>query len=284
MGLIELANFPVEDQLAAVAGRVNQNAQMDCVWSSEASCVEFWWPGTDISGDEIIDFVKGPSYVGGGNAAWSVGDVGHHFGIDVQRWPGDQPKQSQPRLVAAVRDYLRQGVPSLVTIPSLWNSQPTRPGYTPETPQFSTHCVVAYAIEDMSYADGIPLPSNQVWLMNPWHGVRQQVTVGWLQRRLCYGTIWPVGKFTTWRDLPAMPGYEDDGTQLRKKGSSVVFVKGFRKFALLHPELFTGVFADQEPLKNEYPFGNGSEQPLTYVKFVWTPAGGVRLEPNQLAA
>jgi hypothetical protein len=277
MSMMELANFPLRDQLAPVAGRVVQNSRMDCVWESYAACLEEQ-TGLRVSGDEVLDFIKGPTYQGAGNAAWIDGRVAEHFGARVIRFPGGAGKESQPRLMVAIRDYLAQGLPCIVTIPSAWNSQPSVAGYTPASPRFSTHAVAAYGIDrDLA-------PSGAARLMNPWHGVRQDVSVAWLQRRLCYGSIWPVQAISQWRAIAAMPGWEDDGKQLRKRGSSVVLVKGFRKYALLHPELFSGVFADQEPLKNEYPFGNGTEQPLTYVKFVWTPASGVRLEPNQLAA
>jgi len=286
MSLIHLG-VPVRNQLAPVPGRVVQNSRMDCVWESIGAITQLYWPDTRISGDEIIDFIKGPTFTGAGSAAWAVGDVGHHFGVDVTCFKSPD----QHRLISAIRDYAALGVPSLVTIPSAWNSQPTLRGYTPLTPRFSTHVCVADAIDSATQAAGV------AQLMNPWptgyvsHGGYQQVTVGWLQNRLCYGAIWPVAKYVTWRDLPMLPGWEDNGVQLRRKSaagaqeSRFYLVRGFRKFALLHPELFTGLFGDEDCLENEVPSGSSlTTQRLRYVTLIWTAGQGVRLMPNKLSA
>jgi hypothetical protein len=277
VGLVSVGNpFPIRDQLAEGPGA--QNARMDCVFDSFAACVE-QQTGAVYSGDQIVDYVKGPTYQGGGNAAWLQGDVARHFGVQIQ----PSAFTDQHRLIAGVRDYLQQRIPTLVTIPSRWNSQPTLAGYTPLTPTFSTHVCAAYAIEESLD------PNGEAWLMNPWpesyfiDGHRQQVTVGWLTSRLCYGAIWPVQALPSeWHDVAAMPGWEDDGKQLRRKGGRFVVIKGFRKFCLLHPELFTGVLAGNEPEENEKASATSSTQTFSLMRLIWTPAGGVGLLPNDV--
>lgn len=285
MSVVMLPNYPVRDQLNPLTptrdGQAPENGRMDCVFDSFSSGVEKL-TGQVYVGDDIKDFVKGQNYTGAGNAAWLTGAVAAHFGVSI--WSFNS--SDQHRLIAALRDDLAQGRPSLVTIPSAWNSQPSVAGYNPFAPNFPTHVCALYGI------DGDLNPAGEAWLMNPWPGYtwgwpdghRQRVTVAWLQRRLCYGATWPMQALPpTFHDVAALPGWEDDGKLLRKKGSPFGFVRGFRQMALLHPELFTGFFSDQEPLENERPCGAGSEQILTYVKFVWTPAGGCRLEANLAA-
>lgn len=268
MALLALPNFPIRDQLGEGPGA--QNAQMDCVFDSFAACVEKL-TGAKYSGDNILDFVKGPTYRGAGDAAWLQGDVARHFGVVIEPFKS----ADQHRLISAIRDYLAQGVPCLITIPSAWNSQPTRANYTPLKPWFPTHVCAAYAI------DSALSPTGSATFMNPWHGVRQTETVAWLQARLCYGAIWPVRLLpSAWRDVAIMPGWEDNGTQLRRKGGTFVLIRGFRAWALLHPEMFSGLLANNEPLENEHAAASVSTQKLRYVQLIWTPGGGVQLMAN----
>src|SRR6185312_2931613 len=99
-----------------------------------------------------------------------------------------------------------------------------------------------------------------------------------------YRSIWPVQAISNFRAVAAMPGWEDDGKQLRRVGGKYVVVRGFRKFLLLHPELVTGLLGNDEPLENEQSGASMSTQTFRYLRLIWTAQNGVQILANSLAA
>lgn len=148
------------------------NAGMDCVPTSIASALT-WYTGTQYYGDEIIDAVYGPRYLGG-TAAQQYIDYCQARGIKLWHIDGN-PVQ----LVDAIVRELQAGIPCLVTVPGHWND----PNATNQNPGSVTHVMVTTGYD-----------SNEqiIEVMNPWTGNFEEYSFDWFHVKLCYNQIWPL--------------------------------------------------------------------------------------------
>ena len=169
-------------------GVQDENTRMNCVFTSNADISRFDRPDLNADGDAIKDSIPayGQGYVGGASqdviirsgvldTKWGT----HSYRVDAS---GSGGQGSRRALLAQLDMLIGEGVPSIVTIPSMWGSQPNQPNYDPDHPNFWTHaCVYAGTL-----ADGTCV------LCNPWGGFLMYYAPADLALRLCYLCAYPV--------------------------------------------------------------------------------------------
>lgn len=166
-------------------GAADENARANCVFTCNAMLSRYFRPDLNADGDAIKD--SSPSY-GQGYTGFASQDTLIRDGT-LGKWGTRSWRingHDRAELLAMVITLANQGIPSIVTIPSMWGSQPSQPGYNPDNPDFYTHaCVFAGT-----------LPDGTCVLVNPWGGFLMYYSQADLALRLCYLCAYPVVKAT----------------------------------------------------------------------------------------
>lgn len=181
-----VTGVPDLDQLhePTLDGAADENTRDNCVFTCNADLSRFFRPDLNADGDAIKDSI--PAY-GQGYVGFSSQDVIIRSGELEAKWGTyswriDAPNRAN--LLEQLIALANAGTPSIVTIPSLWGSQPSQPGYNPDQPNFYTHaCVFAGTL-----ADGTCV------LCNPWGGFLMYYSQADMALRLCYLCAYPVVK------------------------------------------------------------------------------------------
>lgn len=170
-------SFDMVDQLHEPTsdGQKDENARMNCVFASYASVVMELKPGVKTNGDFIKDHAYGPGYTGGASGEHVAPFVEREWGVKTDIiHSGDRAY-----LLRVIKAELDKQHPVIISMPSAWNSQPTKAGYRPNTPNFPTHAGVAFHYTD-----------TELWVMNPWGGFVHKGTLAYWQERLCWGKVY----------------------------------------------------------------------------------------------
>jgi hypothetical protein len=167
--LVNQLNEPTED------GKSDENARMNCVVASFASVVMELKPGVITDGDYIKDKVYGQGYTGGMSGEAVAPFLLSEWGIKVDIIHSTD----RAYLMSVIKSELSQKHPVVITMPSLWNTQPTHPNYDPNKPNFGTHAGAAFECD-----------ATDLSVMNPWGGFVQTETFAWWELRLCYGKVY----------------------------------------------------------------------------------------------
>lgn len=177
MGITLTLPVPLKSQLGEVTsdGQVNENDHYNCVATSIADGLQYRLKRA-FNGDALKDAVYGQGYQGGQAAIRYVAYCAN-LGVPLEAING-----SQDQLIAALHREIEAGNPCLITMPSLWGSAPSQPGWDPRNPSGWTHV-------------GLASGDGPGWLriMNPWGGFWHDGTDDYWRLRLCYGQIWRVG-------------------------------------------------------------------------------------------
>ncbi len=259
-----LLQVPLINQVheATADGQPDENAQMNCVPASIASAVNYLL-GKTLNGDQIKDAVYGNGYTGATSADRFVPYL-QGMGITML------PHSGQPEdLIPVVRDYIANGVPCLMTIPSQWANPPDNQ----DNPSGYTHVVLACGIDHSA--------SGTITAMNPWGGFLQEQPSAWWQFRLCFNQIWSLQQEVKMSSaapsignpVAGMPDWFDDGQKLWGPVSPLDgqrhFIRGgFRDhvLAMMHAGAW---LANDMPLEEEHPNQDGSRTIQTFSYHQW---------------
>jgi hypothetical protein len=190
--MAQLANFPMQDQLTEPTedGRASENKRFNCVAVSTASGAR-WLTGVWHSGDRLKDGVYGEAYANAGTAERSyidfVAKLYEPRHVLIQRRGAANPEA----LIQAIRAEVKAGHPTVITMPSAWNTPPSDPMHPG-----SSHVGCVYQIDDDD--------SGYMTVMNPWGGFAHRRLIvsrrnsagaiselGW-REVLCYNECWPM--------------------------------------------------------------------------------------------
>lgn len=181
-------NEPTQD------GAADENNRDNCVFTCDAMLSRFYHPELNADGDAVKDSI--PAY-GQGYVGFSSQDTIIVSGVLEKRWgirSWRLEENYRADLLKRIIALADQGTPSIITIPSMWGSQPNQPGYDPDHPNFYTHaCVFAGTL-----ADGTCV------LVNPWGGFLMYYSQADLALRLCYLCAYPVAKATAPTGVPTV--------------------------------------------------------------------------------
>lgn len=181
-------NVHLIDQLTEKTydGKPLDNGPEDCVFCSAAAGTQAL-DNILVSGDELKDAAKGDNYTGGGNAAWLVPILARApYYVKLQAVGG-----TQAQLIGVIREQIKAGHPSIITIPSNWGIAPANPLHPG-----NSHCVLACGIDDSD--------SGYMTCMNPWHGFWHREPIAWWRARLCDGAVWPLSKIAAPAPVPTI--------------------------------------------------------------------------------
>jgi hypothetical protein len=181
--MAQLAGFKAQDQLtepveAEDRDGVSENKRYNCVATSIAASCR-WLTGVWHSGDRLKDDVYGEKYANAGTAARDyIKEVAKlYLPRNVLLW--SQKASSQAALVSAIRSEIKAGHPTLITMPSAWNTPPADPMHPG-----SSHVGAVYQIDDD--------PAGYMTVMNPWGGFADRRKIATWQKLLCYNECWPM--------------------------------------------------------------------------------------------
>lgn len=222
-----LPDYPLVDQLHEPTsdGLADENARMNCVFASFASAVKYLCrpDHQDANGDYIKD--KSPAYgqgYMGGSAAETVAPTVKEL-YDVSTTV--QRSSDRNQLLAWCIQNIDRGHPSMITMPSAWNSQKDQPGYNPNAPNFPTHAGNAF---------GYNPSTRELLVANPWGGFVHRGTYQYWVDRFCYQKVYDLALIGA-GPMPLPTGWRDDGKTLSQDQTGFVVVKGFRQFILDQP-------------------------------------------------
>lgn len=177
---LDQLNEPTSDAAA------DENTRDNCVFTCNADLSRYYHPELNANGDAVKDSIPayGQGYVGFSSQDTIIASGALERKWGTHSWRLNAPGNSRSALLGAITTLANQGTPSIVTIPSQWGSQPSQPGYNPDSPNFYTHaCVFAGTL-----ADGTCV------LCNPWGGFLMYYNQADMALRLCYLCAYPVTK------------------------------------------------------------------------------------------
>src|SRR5678815_741862 len=171
--LIDQLHEPTSDQLA------DENARMNCVPASDAGIVKYLCKPNhqDVNGDFLKDKVYGQGHTGGGSQEAYAPVLKDLYGIDTEI----QRSLIGMQLVNFAIANINLGQPSMITMPSAWNSQPDQPGYDPNHPNYPTHAGTVF---------GFNPTTHELLIANPWGGFIHRGTYDYWARRFSYGKVY----------------------------------------------------------------------------------------------
>lgn len=232
-------NEPTADHAA------DENARMNCVFACNAAVSRKVGKHPEANGDAIKDGCAhyGQGYTGGADeeVVESDGCLDHKWGIHADTFHAS----NRTALLNECRRQADAGNFTMVTIPSMWGSQPSQPGYNPDSPNFWTHAVVYCGyVGDTHY------------LMNPWGGFIMTYSSAELALRLCYLKIYTL-RAAQGAPMANIPnGWTDDGKTLHNPVNSFVVVNGIRDFVLANHWDPADVPLNNEAPRNPVEYGN----------------------------
>jgi hypothetical protein len=172
-------------------GAADENTRDNCVFTCNADLSRYFDPAATADGDAIKDSI--PAY-GQGYTGFASQDTVIASGMLEKRWGTHSYRVNALDRGALLRTLIglaNAGTPSIVTIPSLWNSEPKAAGYDPNNARdarggfFCHACVFAGTL-----ADGTCV------LCNPWGGFLMYYSQADMALRLCFLCAYPVVKAT----------------------------------------------------------------------------------------
>jgi hypothetical protein len=235
-----LDNYPMVDQLHEPTsdGLADENARMNCAFASYTSGVKFLcYPNhQDVNGDYIKDHCPpyGQNYLGGAAGENIAPTVEKLYGVhtDIDR------NSDRGVLLSGVIQQIDQRHPSVVTMPSAWNSQVSKAGYNPNYPDFPTHAGAAF---------GYNPSTSELLVMNPWGGFIHRGTYQYWIDRFCYMKTYRLSLLGA-QAMPLPTGWKDANGVLTNPMNPHVVKLGVRTFVLNSASWE----ADDVPLEEEH--------------------------------
>lgn len=235
-----IQGLPQVDQLHEPTAdhAADENARMNCVFACNAAISKKVGGHPEANGDAIKDGCAnyGQNYTGGAaeETVEADGCLDHKWGIHADTFHAG----NRTALLDECKRQSDAGNFTIVTIPSMWGSQPSQPGYNPDSPNFWTHACVYCGYEGDTH-----------YLMNPWGGFIMSYSSADMALRLCFLKVYPVRKAGVIPVSNVPSGWSDDGTALHNHENSFVVIGGFREYVLAYAG---GWHADNIPLENEH--------------------------------
>jgi hypothetical protein len=222
-----LPDYPLVDQLHEPTsdGLADENARFNCVFASYAGSVRYLCRPNhqDANGDFIKDQSPpyGQGYTGGAAAELIAPTVERLYGIHTNV----QHSADRTQLLAWCIANINLGHPTMITMPSAWNSQPDKVGYNPNSPNFPTHAGMAF---------GYNPATKELLVANPWGGFVHRGTYDYWVRRFCYQKTYDLSLIGA-GPMPLPAGWKDANNTLSNTQNGFVVVKGFRDLILNAP-------------------------------------------------
>lgn len=236
-----LPDYPLVDQLhePTADGLADENARFNCVPASDAGIVKFLCKPNhqDVNGDFLKDKAYGQGSTGGGAQERYIPIIEQLYGVGTTIWRNTD----RAALLKQIIINLDAGHPTMITMPSAWNSQPTKAGYNPNSPNFPTHAGTAF---------GYNPTTKELLVANPWGGFIHRGSYQYWIDRLCYAKVYEEFLIGAGK-MPLPTGWKDDGRQLTQNQTQFVVVKGFRDLILNAPYWAS----DDVPINNEHVLG-----------------------------
>ncbi len=259
------------DQLnePTVDGHPDEDARENCVAASLAEALRMLTGNQTFDGDMLKDAVYGQGYVGVQSAHAYIAYCAAR-GVTLAAVSA----ATQAGLVAAIHHAVSAGEPTLVTMPSDWNTAPADPRH----PSGSTHVGLAVGVGPAA-----------IRVMNPWHGFMQDASDAWWAARLCEGEVWTLRKAaattTSAAKISVPAGWRDDGATLTAP-NGIAVVRGIRERVLGWPGGWPAWDTPLEPERHldqlelfNPALGGGAQQVFRASALEWTPTHGVLLMP-----
>jgi len=222
-----LPDYPLIDQLHEPTsdGLADENARFNCVFASYAGIVRYLCKPNfqDANGDFIKDHSPpyGQGYTGGAAAELVAPFVEEHYKVHTLV----QHAGSGIDLLNLVLANLNQGYPTMITMPSAWNSQPTIAPYDPFHPKWGTHAGTAF---------GFNPTTHELLVANPWGGFIHRGSYDYWKLRFCYGKTYQASLIGAAK-MPVPTGWTDKDNTLSNPQNQFVVVKGMRNLVLDAP-------------------------------------------------
>jgi hypothetical protein len=222
-----LPNYPLIDQLHEPTsdGLADENARMNCVFASDAGIVKYLCKPNhqDVNGDYIKDHTPGygQGYLGGSAQERIAPYLKETFGVDTLV----QKNEDRSVLLGYVLANLDQGYPTMITMPSAWNSQKDKPGFDPNHPDFPTHAGTAF---------GYNPSTRELLVANPWGGFLHRGTYAYWTAVFCYMKVYRQTLIGAGK-MPLPTGWKDSGEELTNDQNGFKCIKGVRNLVLDAP-------------------------------------------------
>jgi hypothetical protein len=220
-----LPNYPLVDQLHEPTSDhlLDENARMNCVPASNAGIVKFkCFPNhQDVNGDFLKDHVYGQGHTGGGSQEAYAPFLKSEYGIETTI----QRSADRMQLVQWAINNISIGDPSMITMPSAWNSQITQPNYNPNAPDWPTHAGVVF---------GFNPTTHELLIANPWGGFIHRGTYQYWADRFCFEKVYHESLAGV-AHMPLPTGWKDVNSQLTQDQTPYVVEKGMRQKILDAP-------------------------------------------------
>lgn len=215
--LVDQLHEPTSDHLA------DENARFNCVPASDAGIVRYLCRPNhqDVNGDFLKDKVYGQGHTGGGSQEAYAPVLKSLYDIDTEI----QRSLDRMQLVNWAVANINLGQPSMITMPSAWNSQVKEPGYNPNKPDFPTHAGTVF---------GYNPTTHELLIANPWGGFIHRGTYQYWADRFCYGKIYRESLAGA-ASMPVPTGWTDKDNTLTNPQNQYVVVKGMRSFVMDQP-------------------------------------------------